>query len=175
MEENFVVVEETEHFVVKYDAAVQTIGKEKAEKSSWKPKFSIPTIHFNDIGREFRKSDSSDSSQTPIELDDLNSKATQTIKPKKSKKKKVTNFFKSNWFKVAAIAFAYFISSSYDVSSDGLLAKSFFEGTKYTRHVEFPDRWNSTNGKLIRHIQIRLGCKMFGLGQKVLSHLQAFF
>ena len=66
----------------------------------------------------------------------------------KVKKQKVVKFLKSNWFKVAAIALAFFASSTYDVTSDGLLAESFIGGTNYTRHVEFP----GLDCKLIRNV-----------------------
>ena len=68
MELNVVTVEETENFVIKTDVAIQTIEEdqedkeekvEKVEKSSWKPKFHIPAIYLDAVGREFRKSDSS--------------------------------------------------------------------------------------------------------------------
>ena len=62
MELNVVTVEETENVVIKTDAAIQTIEEgreekeERVEKSSWKP---IPAIYFDAVGREFRKSASS--------------------------------------------------------------------------------------------------------------------
>ena len=65
MELNVVTVEETENFVIKTDVAIQTIEEEKeekeekVEKSSWKPKFHIPAIYLDAVWREFRKSDSS--------------------------------------------------------------------------------------------------------------------
>ena len=68
MELNVVTVEETEHVVIKTDVAIQTIEEdeedkeekvEKVEKSSWKPKFHIPAIYLDAVWREFRKSDSS--------------------------------------------------------------------------------------------------------------------
>ena len=65
MELNVVIVEETENVVIKNDVAIQTIEEEKeekvekVEKSSWKPKFDIPAIYLDAVWREFRKSDSS--------------------------------------------------------------------------------------------------------------------
>ena len=68
MELNVVTVEETKSFVIKTDVAIQTIEEdeedkeekvEKVEKSSWKPKYDIPAIYFDAVGREFRKSASS--------------------------------------------------------------------------------------------------------------------
>ena len=52
--------------------AIQTIKK---EKKSWKPKYEIPAVYFEAVGREIREP-----AKKPkqIELDDLNSKATQT-------------------------------------------------------------------------------------------------
>ena len=85
------------------------------------------------------------SSCTLLSIGCLKNSFTQTLQ---LKKRKVVNFLKSNWFKLAAIALAFFASSTYDVSSDGLLAKSFIGGTNYTRHVEFPNR----DCKLIRKL-----------------------
>ena len=82
---------------------------------------------------------------TLLSIGCLKNSFTQTLQ---LKKRKVVNFLKSNWFKLAAIALAFFASSTYDVSSDGLLAKSFIGGTNYTRHVEFPNR----DCKLIRKL-----------------------
>ena len=65
MELNVVTVEETENVVIKTDVAIQTIEEEKeekvekVEKASWKPKFDIPAIYLDAVWREFRKSDSS--------------------------------------------------------------------------------------------------------------------
>ena len=52
--------------------AIQTIKK---EKKSWKPKYEIPAVYFEAVGREIREPRSK---PKQIELNDLNSKATQT-------------------------------------------------------------------------------------------------
>ena len=57
--------------------AIQTIKK---EKKSWKPKYEIPAVYFEAVGREIRELGSK---PKQIELndlpaDDLNSKSTQT-------------------------------------------------------------------------------------------------
>ena len=83
-----------------------------------KPKFVPPIIRFDVLVDEWKK--------TP------NMKGTQTKRPVT---KQIKDIFFVAWFKPFLIKLALFINSTYDVTSDGILADSFIEGTIYTKHV----------------------------------------
>ena len=83
-----------------------------------KPKFVPPIIRFDVLVDEWKKAP--------------NTKGTQTKRPVK---KQIKDIFFFGWFKPFLIKLALFINSTYDVTSDGILADSFIEGTIYTKYV----------------------------------------
>ena len=96
---------------------------------SWKPKLAAPVIDFETLLNEWKEKFNLDSGN----LKSLKSTSSQT---KTRKGKQIKNLVKSNWLKVAIVSFAFFVSSSYDLISDGLLAHSFIGGTNYTKQFE---------------------------------------
>ena len=99
---------------------------------SWKPKLAAPVIDFETLLNEWKEKFNLDSGN----LKSLKSTSSQT---KTKKGKQIKNLVKSNWLKVAIVSFAFFVSSSYDLISDGLLTHSFIGGTNYTKQVRQPD------------------------------------
>ena len=99
---------------------------------SWKPKLTAPVIDFKTLLNEWKSRFHLDS----LNLKSLKSKSSQT---ETKKGKQIKNLVKSNWLKVAIVSFAFFVSSSYDLISDGLLSHSFIEGTNYTKQINQPD------------------------------------
>ena len=100
--------------------------------SSWKPKLAAPVIDFKILLNELKSKFNLDS----VNLKSFKSTSSQT---KTKKGKQIKNLVKSNWLKVAVVSFAFFVSSSYDLISDGLLTQSFIGGTNYTKQVRQPD------------------------------------
>ena len=98
---------------------------------SWIPKLTAPVIDFKILLNELKSKFNLDS----VNLKSFKSTSSQT---KTKKGKQIKNLVKSNWLKVAIVSFAFFVSSSYDLISDGLLAHSFIGGTKYTKQFEDP-------------------------------------
>ena len=96
---------------------------------SWKPKLAAPVIDFETLLNEWKEKFNLDSGN----LKSLKSTSSQT---KTKKGKQIKNLVKSNWLKVAIVSFAFFVSSSYDLISDGLLTHSFIGGTTYTKQFE---------------------------------------
>ena len=84
-----------------------------------KPKFVPPIIRFDVLINEWKKAPQC--------------KGTQTKRPVK---KQIKDIFFVAWFKPFLIKLALFINSTYDVTSDGILADSFIEGTIYTKYVD---------------------------------------
>ena len=84
---------------------------------TWKPKFVSPS--FDVLIEEWKK--------------EPNGKGTQTKRPIK---KQIKDIFFVPWLKPFLIKLALFISSTYDVTSDGVLANSFIRGTIYTKYVD---------------------------------------
>ena len=108
---------------------------------SWKPKLAAPVIDFKTLWHEWKSKFHPDS----VNLKGLKSKSSQT---KTKKGKQIENLVKSNWLKVAIVSFAFFVSSSYDLISDGLLAHSFIGGTNYTKQFE-----NQPDSKLTNRLK----------------------
>ena len=83
------------------------------------PKFVPPIIRFDVLVKEWKKPP--------------NTKGTQTKRPVK---KQIKDIFFLARLKPFLIKLFLFINSTYDVTSDGILADSFIEGTIYTKHVD---------------------------------------
>ena len=115
--------EETdENFKKRPTVAVQAdiIEEESApllKSFTWEPKFDLPDLAI--LLKEWK--------------DAPNTKGTQTKKPVT---KQIKDFFFVPWLKPFLISIALFLSSTYDVGSDGILANSFIGGTNYTKNVE---------------------------------------
>ena len=86
---------------------------------TWKPKFVSSIIRFDVLIEEWKKEPSG--------------RGTQTKRPIT---KKIKDIFFVPWLKPFLIKLALFISSTYDVTSDGVLANSFIRGTIYTKYVD---------------------------------------
>ena len=84
---------------------------------TWKPKFDLPNLAV--LLKEWK--------DTP------NTKGTQT---KRDRKKLIKDIFSIKWLKPFFISLVLFLSSTYDVGSDGILAHSFIGGTNYTKIVK---------------------------------------
>ena len=83
----------------------------------------------------------SNSNQDALNLQSLNTKSSQT---ETEKGHQIKNLVKSNRLKLAVVSFVFFVSTSYDVISDGLLTRSFITGTNYTKQFE-----NQPDSKLV--------------------------
>ena len=102
---------------------IDILGEEKSppllQMKTLKPKFVPPIIRFDVLVDEWKKAP--------------NMKGTQTKRPVT---KQIKDIFFVAWFKPFLIKLALFINSTYDVTSDGILADSFIEGTIYTKYVD---------------------------------------
>ena len=74
----------------------------------------------------------------PVDIRQKINKKTQT---KMTKKEKIKATLTANWLKIGIISFLLFASSSYDLTSDGLLSYTFLNGTYYVK--KFPNRPDS--------------------------------
>ena len=74
----------------------------------------------------------------PVDIRQKINKKTQT---KMTMKKKIKAALTANWLKIGIISFLLFASSSYDLTSDGLLSYTFLNGTYYIKR--FSDRPDS--------------------------------
>ena len=115
--------EETdENFKKRPTVAVQAdiIEEESApllKSFTWEPKFDLPDLAI--LLKEWK--------------DAPNMKGTQT---KRDRKKLIKDIFSIKWLKPFFISLVLFLSSTYDVGSDGILAHSFIGGTNYTKIVK---------------------------------------
>ena len=98
----------------------------------WKPKLTAPVIDFKTLLNELK-------SRFHLHSVNLKSFKSTSSQTKTKMGKQIKNLVKSNWLKVAIVSFAFFVSSSYDLISDGLLTHSFIGGTNYTKQVRQPD------------------------------------
>ena len=102
--------------------------KEKDKEKEWdvKPKFLAPLIDFDELLKELRSNS--------IEMIGLNrvSKGTQT---KTKRSTQIKNVAKSNFFITAIVSFVFFVSSTFDVITDGNLTYSFVNGTYYIKRL----------------------------------------
>ena len=100
--------------------AVQVdIEEEKSASILQSPKFVSSIIRFDVLIEEWKKEPSG--------------RGTQTKRPIT---KQIKDIFFVPWLKPFLIKLALFISSTYDVTSDGVLANSFIRGTIYTKYVD---------------------------------------
>ena len=104
--------------------------KEKDKEKEWdvKPKFLAPLIDFDELLKELRSNST--------EMIDLNrvSKGTQT-KTKTKRLTQIKNVAKSNFFITAIVSFVFFVSTTFDVITDGNLTYSFVNGTYYIKRL----------------------------------------
>jgi len=151
-------IEITEQIDSTSDFETQTQVKEREIKIPIKkPQFKAPWIDFGYLWKEFKNFNSNhqESTKNLNTLDSpLNDKLNQIKKT--TKIENVKKIVKSNWLKASVISFLLFVSSTYDVVSDGLLSYSFLNGTYYTKILEkTPDSqfWTIKYGILVNKAQ----------------------
>ena len=68
-----------------------------------------------------------------VELVEIRQKINKKTQTKMTMKKKIKAALTANWLKIGIISFLLFASSSYDLTSDGLLTYTFLNGTYYIK------------------------------------------
>ena len=109
--------------------AEENEDKEEEKEKEWdvKPKFLAPLIDFDELLKELRSNST--------EMIDLNrvSKGTQT---KTKRLTQIKKFAKSNFLTAAIVSLVFFVSSTFDVITDGNLTYSFVNGTYYIKRLQ---------------------------------------
>jgi len=121
------------------DFGIQNQVEEREIKIGIKiPRFKAHWIDFGYLWKEFKniksKHQEPDQNSNTTYSSPINEKSIQTKKA--TKIENVKKFVKSNWLKASVISFLLFVSSTYDVVSDGLLSHSFLSGAYYTKRLE---------------------------------------
>ena len=76
-----------------------------------------------------------------VELVEIRQKINKATQTKMTMKEKIKARLTANWLKIGIISVLLFASSSYDLTSDGLLSYTFLNGTYYIKR--FSDRPDS--------------------------------
>jgi hypothetical protein len=103
--------------------------EEEEKEKEWdvKPKFLAPLIDFDELLKELRSNST--------EMINLNrrSKRTQT---KTKRLTQIKSVVKSNFFITSIVSLVFFLSSTFDVITDGNLTYSFVNGTYYIKRLQ---------------------------------------
>ena len=103
--------------------------EEEEKEKEWdvKPKFLAPLIDFDELLKELRSNST--------EMINLNrrSKGTQT---KTKRLTQIKSVVKSNFFITSIVSLVFFLSSTFDVITDGNLTYSFVNGTYYIKRLQ---------------------------------------